>query len=60
MIEFRPDGTAVEIDDSYKEVPGTRRVGRRLLSNRHHAVEIIVGKKRARLLVEYNRLHVGD
>src|SRR5258708_5752233 len=56
-IEFRPDGTVIEIDSTYSEVPGTRRVGRRLLSNRHHAVEIIVGKKRERLLVQYNRQH---
>jgi hypothetical protein len=55
--EFRPDGTPIEIDSTYSEVPGTRRVGRRLLSNRHRAVEIIIGKKRERLLAEYTRLH---
>ena len=54
-IEFRPDGSTIELDDSYKEVLGTRRVGRRLWSNGHHAVEIVIGKKRERWLAEYEQ-----
>jgi len=55
-VEFRPDGEPVLIDSTYSEVPGSRRVGRRLFSNRRHAVEVLSpGKRRDRLLAEYNQ-----
>jgi hypothetical protein len=54
-IEFRPDGEPILIDDTYREVKCSRRVGRRLFSNNRHAVEIVVGKKRERWLAEYER-----
>src|SRR5882672_2561516 len=45
MIEFRPDGSQLEIDATYKEI-GKTRYGKKLLSNGIHAVEVVVGKKR--------------
>lgn len=55
-IEFRPDGEAVSIDDSYHEVPSSRHPRRRLLTNGRHCIEVIApGKKRNRWLAEYER-----
>jgi hypothetical protein len=57
-IEFRPDGTPVDIGPDYREVASARRNGRRLLSNGIHAVEILSpGKKRDRFLARYEAEH---
>jgi hypothetical protein len=56
-IEFRPDGEPILIDHTYRLVECSKRFGRRLYSNGHHAVEIAVGRKREKWLAEYNRQH---
>jgi hypothetical protein len=57
-IEFRPTGEPILIDDTYRLIDCSKRVGRRLYSNGCHAVEVVVGKKREQFLEAYNRQHV--
>jgi hypothetical protein len=56
MIEFKMDGTPVDIDSSYREIQATRRVGYRFLTNGKIAFEILAnGKRRDRLLADYEQ-----